>query len=125
MPIRSLLKGLLLSSLTLPAFAELYKLPLTKTDSGHFAITANINEVTGNFILDTGASGTVVDSAKLTKFNISNKGEVVAGMAAGSAESGALQSQEILLNSVAINGITIDMNNAYSHDISGQFGFRL
>ncbi len=46
------------------------KIPILKITSGHLLIKAKLNGVEGDFILDTGSGGTVIDISKEDKFKI-------------------------------------------------------
>lgn len=46
------------------------KIPLVKSKVRHFEIKAKLNGIQGKFILDTGASHSVVDEALIQKFNM-------------------------------------------------------
>ena len=43
---------------------------LKKTTTNHYQIVASVNNITGLFILDTGASNTCVDLCQIEKFNL-------------------------------------------------------
>lgn len=45
-----------------------HQLLLEKYDTGHFVFTVSVNHVQGRFILDTGASHTIVDETKKDRF---------------------------------------------------------
>lgn len=49
------------------------KIQLKKLMSGHLQLTAKINEVKGNFILDTGAGKTVIEKQQKEKFKLTSK----------------------------------------------------
>lgn len=49
------------------------KLEMKKLASGHLHLSGLLNGVQGNFILDTGATGTVVDIKMKDKFNMQTK----------------------------------------------------
>lgn len=59
------------------------KIPLVLTATNHFEITANINGVTGRFILDTGASNTCIGLDKTTFFHLISKDSKVKAAGAG------------------------------------------
>ena len=63
-----------------------FKIPMIITDTNHFEIIANINEVQGRFILDTGASNTCVGLDKIDFFNLSSKESKVKASGAGVSE---------------------------------------
>ena len=46
------------------------KIPMERSKIGHFVIKAKLNGKNGKFILDTGASHTVVDDLAAEKFNL-------------------------------------------------------
>jgi len=57
------------------------RIPMTTSKIGHFEVRAKLNGISGKFILDTGASHTVVDesSAKRFKFKFFKKKNKKAG----------------------------------------------
>ena len=55
---------------------------LKKTTTNHYQIVASVNNITGLFILDTGASNTCVDLCQIEKYNlISENSEIKASSA--------------------------------------------
>lgn len=46
------------------------KIKLNKSKVGHFELTAKLNGISGRFILDTGASHTVIDNDLVKKFKL-------------------------------------------------------
>jgi predicted aspartyl protease len=50
-------------------------LPLIKNATGHYEISATVNGVEATFIVDTGATGTVIDTNKLSMFDITTKND--------------------------------------------------
>ncbi|WP_298473777.1 retropepsin-like aspartic protease [uncultured Maribacter sp.] len=59
------------------------KVPLTLTATNHFEITAKLNNITGRFILDTGASNTCVGFDKMEFFNLTSKASKIKAAGAG------------------------------------------
>ncbi|WP_291869102.1 retropepsin-like aspartic protease [Maribacter sp.] len=59
------------------------KTPLTLTATNHFEITAKLNNITGRFILDTGASNTCVGFDKIDFFNLTPKASKIKAAGAG------------------------------------------
>jgi predicted aspartyl protease len=59
------------------------RIPLKKLATGHYKISALINKVPGDFIIDTGASSTCVAFASSTYFNISHEVSLVKAAGAG------------------------------------------
>ncbi|WP_435624608.1 retropepsin-like aspartic protease family protein [Flagellimonas sp.] len=62
------------------------RIPLTLTETNHFEINARINEVSGRFILDTGASNTCVDMDKVEFFKMVSKTSDIKAAGAGATE---------------------------------------
>lgn len=59
------------------------KIPLTLTETNHFAIAAKINGVKGRFILDTGASNTCVGFDKIERFKLTSEESEIKAAGAG------------------------------------------
>jgi len=76
------------------------KIPLIKNKVGHFQLRANINGKTGKFILDTGASATVVNNSAAGKFllKLQNK---------KSKNAGGLGESEMAVRQSANNRVTL------------------
>ncbi|AWX45056.1 hypothetical protein HME9304_02064 [Flagellimonas maritima] len=68
------------------------KIPLVLTETNHFEITAKINEVSGRFILDTGASNTCVGIDKIENFKMVSKVSDIKAAGAGAIEMETLVS---------------------------------
>lgn len=62
------------------------KVPLILTATNHFEITAKLNEITGRFILDTGASNTCVGFDKIDFFRITPKASKIKAAGAGATD---------------------------------------
>lgn len=63
-----------------------HSIPLKRTVTGHFKLTAKINGVVGKFILDTGASNTCIGLDKADKFKISPEETETKASGAGAVE---------------------------------------
>ena len=61
-------------------------LPLIKNATGHYEISATVNGVEATFIVDTGATGTVIDTNKLSMFDSTTKNDAFEGVGIGSGE---------------------------------------
>jgi hypothetical protein len=59
---------------------------LFKNSSGHFELTAKINGIEGNFILDTGASNTCIATDSKEKFELNLEESQVRAAGAGSID---------------------------------------
>ena len=73
------------------------QLVLTKTN--HFEISAKINDVSGRFILDTGASNTCIGTDKIEYFNLISEVSEIKAAGAGATEMDTLISSK---NKIAI-----------------------
>ena len=59
------------------------KIPLTLTTTNHFELTAEVNEVTGRFILDTGASSTCIGFDFIEHFKLTSEFSEIKASGAG------------------------------------------
>ena len=89
--------------------------PLKRNAVGHFELKAKINRVVGRFTLDTGATATVVDIGKKTKFKLSNPGREVETGGLGTAKS---QSRAFHQNRVKIGGWVRKSLPVFTTDLS-------
>jgi len=64
------------------------KLVLTKTN--HFEIEAKINNITGRFIVDTGASNTCIGFDKIERFGLKSKASKIKAAGAGATNMDTL-----------------------------------
>ncbi|WP_425629548.1 retropepsin-like aspartic protease [Cellulophaga lytica] len=62
------------------------KIKLTLTPTNHFEIKAKINNVTGKFILDTGASNTCIGIDKIENFKLTSEDSEIKAAGAGATE---------------------------------------
>ncbi|WP_100642503.1 aspartyl protease family protein [Alteromonas facilis] len=91
-------------------------IPLTRTSDGHLVIPASINGVSANFILDTGATGTVVHHNMLDIFNAEISGEAFNGLGLGDEATAKIETIPIRVNSIAIGEFTSTVNTIYSQN---------
>ena len=103
------------------SFAKMHIIPLQQTADGHLEIQATINEVQGTFILDTGATGTLIDLNQLAKFGLQKNDESMVGIRSGDQDSGTIETFTVEVKSFSINGHKININSIYANDTSGQF----
>lgn len=68
------------------------KIPLVRTETNHFEVTAKINGIAGRFILDTGASNTCVGFDKIDYFNLNSKESKIKAAGAGATDMETLMS---------------------------------
>lgn len=81
------------------------KIPLSVNSLGHFEIEAVINGVKGNFIVDTGASGTVINDTDIAMFNLmtlSDDEDKAAGLGTTTLHVQKSKGNEILLSGFKI-----------------------
>jgi clan AA aspartic protease (TIGR02281 family) len=76
-----------------------HKIDLSKNRVGHYQVTIRINGKRGRFIIDTGASGTVIDNESADKFNLNPK--------VGAAKAGGLGTTNLNVQKSKNNTITI------------------
>jgi len=62
---------------------DFYRIPLKKLATGHYKLTAKINGVKGEFILDTGASNSCIDLIYVTRFNLKSEDSKLKAAGAG------------------------------------------
>lgn len=60
-----------------------YRIPLQKLATGHYLFSAKINGTKGDFILDTGASTSCVDTASSSHFSLIGEESIIKAAGAG------------------------------------------
>lgn len=88
---------------------------LTKLSTGHEAVMVTINGVQGQFIVDSGAGGTVIHSARLPKYSLSvpdGDGEVSSGA------GGQVRVHRLPIRSFEIEGVTLGMEEVRTLDLT-------
>lgn len=60
-----------------------YRIPLKKLATGHYLFSAKINDIPGQFILDTGASTSCVDITDISHFTLISEDSIVKAAGAG------------------------------------------
>lgn len=100
-------------------------LSLTKLKTGHITIPALINKMEGNFILDSGAGGTVVDEKHKDYFHLDLYEATIKGAGAGGSGLRVFASDknELQVSSGTLSNMKISAMNL-SHVAEGlkQFG---
>lgn len=93
-----------------------HKIFLKNNGAGHFKLNIKINSTAGNFILDTGASHTVVDEGAAGKFSLrfSNR----ASKDAGGLGNSALKTRKSLGNIIDLKGFQIKKAALIAIDLS-------
>ena len=69
-------------------------IPLVLTETNHFELRASINDVSGKFILDTGASNTCVGMDKIEFFEMASEATDIRAAGAGATEMKTLISNK-------------------------------
>lgn len=101
--------------------AKMQVIPLHKNHEGYFEIEASINQVKGKFILDTGATGTVVDTNKLNVFGITKGKEKIDGVAVGNEETGIIETFSVDITQFSIGQTQLNIKSIYSNESSGRY----
>ncbi len=78
-----------------------YRIKLKFTETNHFELVAKINNIEGNFILDTGASSTCVGFDAVTHFNLLAEDSKIRAAGAGATN---MLTQIASKNSIEIEG---------------------
>lgn len=60
-----------------------YRIPLKKLATGHYLFSAKINDIPGQFILDTGASTSCVDITDTSHFTLISEDSIIKAAGAG------------------------------------------
>ncbi|WP_405380274.1 TIGR02281 family clan AA aspartic protease [Maribacter sp. LLG6340-A2] len=69
-------------------------IPLTLTATNHFELQADINSITGRFILDTGASNTCIGIDQIEDFELVSKESKIKAAGAGATNMDTLVSKK-------------------------------
>jgi|SRR5690554_1550688 len=75
-----------------------YRIPLKKLNTGHYLFSASINNVQGNFILDTGASNSCVDLTDSSHFHLISEESLVKAAGAGAINMDTMFSRKNKFN---------------------------
>ncbi len=85
--------------------ANYTRIPLSVNSLGHFELDAEINGIKGKFLVDTGASGTVINDSDISTFNLmmlSEGEDKAAGLGTTTLHVQKSKGNEILLNDFKI-----------------------
>jgi predicted aspartyl protease len=111
----------ILSTSSFLSFAKMEIVPLSKTEDGHLEMQASINGINATFVLDTGATGTVIDTNKLSVFGISTKQDKIVGLRIGDAQTGKVETFTLDIKQFSIGQKQLKIKSIYTNDSSGQF----
>lgn len=90
------------------------KIPLSVNSLGHFELKAKLNGFDARFILDTGASGTVIDETSSSGFNLlmlSESEDKAAGLGTNTLQVTKSQGNEIALDGFKIENWEVGIIN--------------
>jgi predicted aspartyl protease len=111
----------MLSTSAFLSYAKMEVVPLTKTQDGHLAIRASINGIDGKFLLDTGATGTVIDINKLSVFGITTVRDKIDGVRIGDGENGTIETFPVGIEQFSVGQNQLNIKTIYTNDTSGKF----
>jgi clan AA aspartic protease (TIGR02281 family) len=100
--------------------AKMAVVPLVKTTDGYFQIQASINGVNATFILDTGASGTIIDIGQLDKFGLKIDDAKVNGVQVGDAEAGNIETFPLAIDSFSIGKHQLNIKSIFANESGDQ-----
>jgi len=92
-----------------------YRIPLKKLVTGHYLLTARINGVKGNFILDTGASTSCIGFTESTHFSLISENSAIKAAGAGATNMETMLS---LKNTFAVENWKISDMDFVLFDLS-------
>ena len=103
---------------TLRNFLELegfYRIPLKKINSGHYKLSAKINGISGEFILDTGASTSCIGFVNADHFLLKSEDSEVTAAGAGAIN---METKVARNNSLTIGRLKMDKMDFVLFDLS-------
>jgi Aspartyl protease len=103
---------------TLRTFLEnsgFYRIPLNKLATGHYKFNAKINEFTGSFILDTGASTSCIGMDKINQFSLLNEDSDIKAAGAGAVN---MKTQLARNNRFSVEKLQLSLTDFVLFDLS-------
>lgn len=92
-----------------------YRVPLKKLVTGHYLFSAKINGISGNFILDTGASTSCVGLMESSHFSLISEDSLIKAAGAGAVNMETMISRK---NTFSINKWNIENMDFVLFDLS-------
>lgn len=92
-----------------------YRIPLKKLKSGHYKFSAKINSISGNFILDTGASTSCIGFKSVSYFFLKSEASSIKAAGAGAINMKTKLSRN---NNIAIGAWSITKIDFILFDLS-------
>lgn len=114
---KSLVLVLLTTLFSVYVSAKPTVIKLNKNEEGYYWLNVTINQKSAQFIIDTGASGSVIDSSKLASFNLTKNDKPFNGTAFGDESSSQVQTDTLEVSQFAISGISTSVNTIYTHSL--------
>jgi hypothetical protein len=90
------------------------KIPLSVNSLGHFEVDAKLNGIDAKFIIDTGASGTVIDETSSSDFNLlllTQSEDKAAGLGTNTLQVTKSAGNEIILDGFRIENWEVGIIN--------------
>lgn len=112
--------SLLLFFTILSAHADDQIIPLDVLPGGYMKVPAKIYGIEGVFIIDTAATGSVIDNNKLAHFGLEKEDRSIEGFQPGDNQTGRIQTFPIKVNSVSIGNQKVAISHLYANDMSGR-----
>ena len=91
------------------------KIALEKNEIGHYQLPVSINGIDGNFILDTGASSSCVDTNIVDKYNLTPEESEHKAAGAGAIDMETFQSD---IESITIGEVHIELDKIILFDLT-------
>ncbi len=92
-----------------------YRIPLKKLKSGHYKFSAKINAVSGDFILDTGASTSCIGFTSVSYFFLKNEASEIKAAGAGAIN---MKTELARNNNITINSWNLSNVDFVLFDLS-------
>lgn len=92
-------------------------IPLEHSNTGHLLISGELNGKSTKFILDTGATGTVLDLAKLKQFHVGETQTGSTGVKPGDETSGIVTSYPVNINSLSLGPYKSSVKSVFAQEL--------
>lgn len=91
--------------------------PVLGVNPGHHLVTAQINGISGDFVLDTGANVTVVNAPQAERFGLSSRGGSLFGTGAARFAGNAANARTASVDSFTMGDVTIRQRRVLVADL--------
>jgi predicted aspartyl protease len=99
--------------------AQMTKISLGKTEDGHFTLPVSINKVSTTFILDTGATGSLIDENELENFMLVASPQVIKGLRTGDVQSSQIDTKTVQIQNFKIGNTDAQLARIFTHVMTG------